>query len=68
MDEHTFLTNRERAVDYLNSLEKVRIIFLSYTLFALDLICHLLFWCFQLLVILLVNALDWQAFFFLDKK
>lgn len=24
MDEHTFLVNRERAVDYLNSLEKVR--------------------------------------------
>jgi phosphoenolpyruvate carboxykinase (ATP) len=24
MDEHTFLTNRERAVDYLNSLDKVR--------------------------------------------
>jgi hypothetical protein len=23
MDEHTFLTNRERAVDYLNSLDKV---------------------------------------------
>lgn len=23
MDEHTFLINRERAVDYLNSLEKV---------------------------------------------
>lgn len=25
MDEHTFLVNRERAVDYLNSLEKVQI-------------------------------------------
>jgi hypothetical protein len=24
IDEHTFLTNRERAVDYLNSLDKVR--------------------------------------------
>lgn len=23
MDEHTFLVNRERAVDYLNSLDKV---------------------------------------------
>jgi len=23
MDEHTFMVNRERAVDYLNSLEKV---------------------------------------------
>ena len=23
MDEQTFLTNRERAVDYLNSLDKV---------------------------------------------
>lgn len=30
MDEHTFLVNRERAVDYLNSLEKVR----NYTLFS----------------------------------
>lgn len=24
MDEHTFMVNRERAVDYLNSLDKVR--------------------------------------------
>ena len=24
MDEHTFLVNRERAVDYLNSLDKVK--------------------------------------------
>lgn len=23
MDEHTFMVNRERAVDYLNSLDKV---------------------------------------------
>lgn len=26
MDEHTFLVNRERAVDYLNSLDKVPLI------------------------------------------
>lgn len=25
MDEHTFLVNRERAVDYLNSLDKVNL-------------------------------------------
>ena len=25
MDEHTFMVNRERAVDYLNSLDKVRL-------------------------------------------
>lgn len=32
MDEHTFLVNRERAVDYLNSLDKVilLIFFLIY--------------------------------------
>ena len=29
MDEHTFMVNRERAVDYLNSLEKVFQSFLS---------------------------------------
>ena len=28
MDEHTFLVNRERAVDYLNSLDKVYVMFL----------------------------------------
>lgn len=26
MDEHTFWVNRERAVDYLNSLDKVNLI------------------------------------------
>jgi hypothetical protein len=29
MDEHTFMVNRERAVDYLNSLDKVDLIFIS---------------------------------------
>lgn len=29
MDEHTFLVNRERAVDYLNSLDKVILLFFS---------------------------------------
>lgn len=28
MDEHTFMVNRERAVDYLNSLDKVPFIFI----------------------------------------
>lgn len=31
MDEQTFLVNRERAVDYLNSLEKVNIFHRGYS-------------------------------------
>lgn len=30
MDEHTFMVNRERAVDYLNSLDKVSKSYLIY--------------------------------------
>lgn len=30
MDEHTFMVNRERAVDYLNSLDKVNFYFNIY--------------------------------------
>lgn len=30
MDEHTFMVNRERAVDYLNSLDKVTFYFNVY--------------------------------------
>lgn len=37
MDEHTFLVNRERAVDYLNSLDKViLLIFFSHLLYYLS--------------------------------
>lgn len=33
MDEHTFLVNRERAVDYLNSLDKVHIQITTFHMF-----------------------------------
>jgi hypothetical protein len=39
MDEETFLVNRERAVDYLNSLEKV-IIFIYIYMMIFD---HILY-------------------------
>lgn len=32
MDEHTFMLNRERAVDYLNSLDKVCLRYTYYSL------------------------------------
>lgn len=35
MDEHTFLVNRERAVDYLNSLDKVSL----PTYYLLSILC-----------------------------
>lgn len=39
MDEHTFMVNRERAVDYLNSLDKVTFyfnIYISFSFFPLE--------------------------------
>lgn len=36
MDEHTFMVNRERAVDYLNSLDKVISPFFNYHTYMTD--------------------------------